>query len=552
MKSPLDALFIGYEDQENLGLRYIMAYLQREGFTSRLLPYSKTAFSEIVDSCAHLHPRFIGFSIIFQYALDDFARLARLLRSSGIQAHFTAGGHFPTLRPKETLATIPELDSIVMGEGEVTTAELLSKLDSLSSSSTIPGLAYRARGGIIMNSPRPLIADLDGLPFPVRDKPHLLPRGIASASLLASRGCLFNCSYCSIRQFYGRSPGRLRRARSPRAVVDEMRQLRETDNVRFFIFQDDDFAARSPQQRTWIKDFLRELERARLSGEIRWKMSCRADDLNTDLLNACVDRGLIAVFLGIESGNPTGLRTFNKLTTVERNIEAIECLKRLGMTFNMGFMLFDPDSTISTIRHNLQFLRSTVSDGSCPVNFCKMLPYAGTPIERRLKEEHRMTGSLSQPNYDYHDPRLAWYELFCAKVFHVRNFDSLGLVERLGVAKTDHMMAREFYGGEGLEDYGEQIRSLIARSNSAALDTLGAALDFMERQDEAGIVEDWGLLEYFADRQWNEDTRLQKELDRALMVNNPSIQRSYEAEFERRMAIRSQESPAEGLGEFES
>lgn len=548
MKSPVDALFIGYEDQENLGLRYIMAYLRREGFTSRLLPYSKTTLPEIVESCVQLHPPLIGFSIIFQYALEDFALLARLLRDSGILCHFTAGGHFPSLRPRETLTAIPELDSVVMGEGEVTTAELLGKIDSLSSRSTIPGLAYRTRRRIFINRPRPLIADLDRLPFPVRDKPHLLPRGIATASLLASRGCLFNCSYCSIRQFYGRSPGRLRRARSPRAVVEEMRQLRGTENVKFFIFQDDDFAARSPQQRTWIRDFLRELDRSRLSAEIRWKMSCRADDLNTDLLRACMDHGLIAVFLGIESGNPIGLRTFHKLTTVEQNIEAIDCLKRLGLTFNMGFMLFDPDSTISTIRQNLRFLRSTVSDGSCPLNFCKMLPYAGTPIETRLTEDNRMTGSLSQPNYDYDDPRLGWYELFCAKVLHARNFDSLGLVERLGVAKIDYIIAREFHGEEGIAAYGEQITSLTARSNAVALDTLEGALDFIEHHDPAGIVEDWGLLEYFAERQWNEDTRLQTELDRTLMVNNPSIQRSYEAEFERRLAIRPRESSAGRLG----
>jgi anaerobic magnesium-protoporphyrin IX monomethyl ester cyclase len=531
MSQPV-ALFVGYEDQENLGLRSIIATLRAAGFQAELQPYTPNDPSGVLAAIETYNPDLIGFSIIFQYTLDEFRTLTARLRDSGVRAHFTVGGHFPSLRPRDTLEALPHIDSVVRFEGELTALELLRKLHQPESWPGIQGLAFRQGKEITLTPIRPLIPDLDSLPPPMRDRPRLISRGIRVASLLASRGCLYNCAFCSIRQFYGSAPGPLRRVRSPKAVVEEMRVLFERDGVRFFIFQDDDFAARSQAQRRWVNSFLRALNEAKLTGHVRWKISCRVDDVDEELITRCRDHGLIAVYLGVESGSPAGLKTLNKRVTVEQNYAAIETLKKTGTAFEMGFMLFDPDSTLETVQENILFLRQTLSDGSCPVNFCKMLPYAGTPIEARLKKENRLKGTISQPDYDFLDPRLDWFALFAAQVFRFRNFDLLGLVERLRFAKFDQVLAQTF--GDRTEEYSAELQAITSRANALALDTLTGGLEFVSSRDEEEIPVDWSLLGYLADQEWREEIALQYELDRVLARHSPELMQAFAEQFSQR------------------
>ena len=237
-----DVILIGYERQENLGLRAIIAYLEAHNIRAVLIPFFPGNDAPVLAAVRHYNPRIVGFSLIFQYTLNEFGQLMRTLRSGGIAAHFTAGGHFPSLRPEETLRMIPELDSIIRFEGETTLVELIERLDDREAWGGIRGLSFRLEDEIVMTELRPPIADLDELPLLARDEPQALSGDIKVAAMLASRGCLFNCSFCSIRQFYGALKGSLRRARSARSVVNEMLGLYNNRHVRFFSFQDDDFA----------------------------------------------------------------------------------------------------------------------------------------------------------------------------------------------------------------------------------------------------------------------------------------------------------------------
>jgi radical SAM superfamily enzyme YgiQ (UPF0313 family) len=533
--APVDALFVGYEDQENLGLRSIIASLKAQGMSCMLVPFRPGDTANVLAAALEHEPALIGFSVIFQYTLDEFATLMGELRRAGVQAHFTAGGHYPSLRPDEVLRLVPELDSIVRFEGEITVAELLRHPYEPAYWRSIQGLAYRRGREIVVNPPRELIRNLDALPLPERDRPRLLPRGILTASVLASRGCLFNCSFCSIRQFYGSAPGPLRRTRSPGAVVAEMEGLYRHDNVRLFIFQDDDFAARSVQQRRWLAAFLRELDDSGLVGQVAFKISCRVDDIDAETIEQCRQRGLVAVYLGVESGSETGLRTLNKHVTVAQNLAAIETLKRLGVAFDMGFMLFDPTSTLETIEENLTFLNQVTADGACPVNFCKMLPYAGTPIEERLRYEDRLKGTPTRPDYDFPDPRVDWYALFTGRVFRFRNFDRLGLVERLRLARFDQVLAQTFEPAPWVQDYEAAILRVTARANLAALDTLHATLRFVAQRDADALAGDWALMGYQAEKEWQSEAAIQAELDDVLAAYSPELLRSFADEFRLRM-----------------
>ena len=515
--SQIDVVLIGYENQENLGLRSIMAYLLAQGYRVELVSFARDRYPAILNLIKEFNPRLIGFSIIFQFAIDEFAQLAHYLREQGIKSHFTAGGHFPSLCPKETLELLPDLDSVVRFEGELTLAELLENLEHPQNWGNVQGLAFRQGSELILTEPRPLIQDLDSLPLVYRDKLLSSWTGVPMASMLASRGCLFNCSFCSIRQFYGGAKGKLRRSRSPQAVVDEMADLFYGRNVRYFYFQDDDFAARTTQQRKWLNQFIEALQRAQLADKISWKISCRVDDLDEEILEPMLDCGLMAVYLGVESGSQRGLQTLNKFVTVEQNLVAINLLKRYHVATAIGFMMFDPSSNVQTVRENIAFLRSVGTDGYFPINFCKMLPYAGTPIERELLASNRLKGSITRPDYDFLDPIINDYSFLVQQIFTRRNFTSDGLLSRLQQADFEYRLAKALQVTDIPDTYEFELRHLIKESNELALNTLEVLLNLLVEDDIDRLLADRSQLLEIAEREWRGETETELALDALLM-----------------------------------
>ena len=225
----------------------------------------------------------VGFSLIFQRMLTEFAALAKYLRLHGVTAHFTMGGHFPTIEYTKTLELIPELDTVVRHEGENTTLELYRQLDNPELWPKIKGIAFRKNSSVEVNPPRPLVEDLDSFPFPIRRAKAQRHRGLGICSILASRGCYYSCSFCSVRQFYGSAPGPRRRSRSPSNVAQEMEQLFR-NGIRIFKFVDDDLGMKTKLQQDWISEFAQELKRRDLARKILWRISNRVDELDIDCL----------------------------------------------------------------------------------------------------------------------------------------------------------------------------------------------------------------------------------------------------------------------------
>jgi len=484
-------LLVGYEDQENLGLRYLAAYLEKRGIRVLIAPFQYDHKEDLLALIRTAKPNLVGFSLIFQRMVFDFKGLMSYLRESGVTCHFTIGGHFPSLEPRLTLDLMPELDSVARFEGEETLFELSAKIAIPSAWGRIAGLAYREGGDIRVNQNRPLLLNLDSLPFPVREQHAALHRGMGISSILASRGCYYDCSFCSIHQFYREPPGPLRRTRSPSNIVREMEELFHKKNTRVFIFQDDEWFMKGSYHIQWINDFVQELNLSSIRNEILWRISCRIDDVNASLLNQMKDAGLMCVYIGIESGNDQGLRTFNKHYSVSDIFRAVNVLDEIRMPFEFGFMIFDPGSTFDSVLENIAFLRELTNGGRAIAHFCKMVPYAGTTIARVLDKEGRLAGTVASPDYGYHDNRLSILQYFASIVFNYRNFSRDGLVERLRTAKFDSIVLKKYFSDVyDVDRYGDAVRELIQRSNDAALETLDIATRFMSAKTEEDIV--WG------------------------------------------------------------
>lgn len=469
MAKPKTVTLIGFQDQGNLGIGYLAGVLDQHGFAVQILEFRQGP-ERILEAAKSSDPLLVGFSLIFQFYLPQFAELAAYLRRHGINAHFSVGGHYPSLRAEDTLETIPELDSVVRFEGEFTLLELVSSLDKGLDWHSVPGLAYLDNGQVKNTETRPLVSDLDQLPYPVRTMEPEKVLGISALPMLATRGCPRTCTFCSIIKFYREVPGKAVRRREPQKVVEEMKSLHEERGISIFLIQDDDFPLLGNAGRRWVDAFIRSLHSAGLYGHVAWKINCRADEVQTDLFLEMRDAGLYVVYMGLESGTDEGLKAMSKQTSVEDNLHAVSALKRAGLLYEFGFMMFDPSSTFESVRGNTAFLRQICGDGSAAVSFCKMLPYAGTPVEEELRQAGRLRGDVSQPDYSFLDAKLqAFYENLSLVVAPwVSSQDALS--PKLNWALHEvAVMERFFPHVVGLEDYGAFLKALTSKSNGYLL-----------------------------------------------------------------------------------
>ena len=461
-------MLVGFQRQANLGLGYLASYLVSQGFPVTVCDCELPA-DQILALAKTLNPVLIGFSLIFQFYVEQFRATIRHLRDNGINCHFTMGGHFPSLSYGETLNLIPELDSVVRFEGELTLLDLVDTLTRDRNWRDIPGLAWRDRGSIVESAMRHLIHDLDILPYPQRDfERDNSVLGRKAIPLLASRGCARTCSFCSIHMFYRAAPGKIVRTRKPAEVVKEMQFLHDNHGITIFLFQDDDFPLFGAVWRRWASEFVEQLHASGLVGRVIWKINCRADAVEPSLMAKLRDAGLYLVYMGLESGTDEGLRALHKQLTVEHNLRAVRILKELDMLFEYGFMLLDPSSSFDSVRANVQFLRAIIGDGSAAAIFCRMIPYDGTPIKDELAAAGRLRGDICNPDYDFLDPKLDSFYNELSDIVKIQGWThSYGaLSSQLNWAWNEVAVLQHLFPQlEDLGLYRASLRKLTAASN---------------------------------------------------------------------------------------
>ncbi|HHY37419.1 MAG TPA: radical SAM protein [Clostridia bacterium] len=379
------------------------------------------------DRFPFARPRLVlGISIPFSNMIRPAISIARALRALfGKEALLTMGGHIPTLAPDHIFKDCPQIDFIVSGEGEFTLLEILEKIKAGRDWRDTPGVVLsnsprtsvprpnRAECGLSGESgagtfvPRPLISSLDDLPFPARDTLPAYQRRKAIPRMLGSRGCYGNCSFCSVNAFYRSAPGPRWRGRSPQSIAEEMERLSKDYGVREVMFSDDNFIGPGKMGKERAVAVAEEIMRRSI--QMRFSIACRANDIDRETFTVLKKAGLKGVFLGIESGVQRALDSFNKGVTVEDNRRAALLIRELGLDLILGFIMFDPDTTLEEILENLQFLRSIGIGASTIFNRIGALnrldAYEGTPMAERLREEGRLQGDYTGYRYRMRDPR---------------------------------------------------------------------------------------------------------------------------------------------------
>jgi anaerobic magnesium-protoporphyrin IX monomethyl ester cyclase len=524
-------VLVGFQDQDNLGLRYLMSSVQQAGFTAQIVTYQSNP-EPLVELALKESPPVIGFSLIFQYMAPDFCRVIQALREAGVTAHITMGGHYPSFDHAEVLRRIPGLDSIVRFEGEPTLVELMQKLEKGEDWRKVRGIAYRAGEEIIATPLRPSVEDLDTLPWPNREDINYLAHELPTASVLGSRGCPWDCTFCSIRPFYEAQEGPLRRLRRPEAIVEEMYAIHRERGVPVFLFQDDDFLAGGQRAREWACKIADGLVRKGVAGKLVFKISCRSDEIREDCMRQLMAGGLTHVYMGVENGDPQGLINMSKRIKPEQHLNAGRLLKELGLSFDFGFMVLDPYSTFEMVRNNIDFLDTFVGDGWAVASFCRMLPYAGTPLKSKLEKEGRLLGTPFEPDYRFLDPKLDFFYDWMLETFHERNFTNRGLCH---ILKSMLFEARlRLTDRQRFTDFDQSyVQHLTAVCNGLAIYTLRTALDYIEATPLNQLESDQTFLKQLTRNELEEEQRLMEDVvDFYWNVRHRPAADSRTAEFE--------------------
>lgn len=476
-------VLVGYEDQDNLGLRYLSSRLREGGHRTKIVAFGKGA-DPILRAVREMDARVVGFSLIFQYMVPQFRAVMEELRRAGVTAHFTIGGHYASFEPEALLEAVPQLDSIVRYEGEDVILEIADCIANGRSCTGIPGTVGQSPSGLVHGPKRQGREDLDLLPWPDRDEIDYLHQPTPTASILGSRGCPWVCSFCSIITFYEGNGTKGRRRRDPKRVVDELEYLNRERGVRVVLWQDDDFLAGGPNAVKWAHAVAGEAVRRGLQEGLRWKLSCRSDEVKAESIAPLAAAGLTHVYLGVESGTEEALRHFNKRLKPKTHLCARDVLREHNVTFDFGFMLLEPWSTLEMVEDNIRFLREFVGDGSSPATFCRMLPYVGTPAQTQLRNEGRFYqseiefGNL-QADYDFLHPALDIFYSWMLRTFEQRNFTRTGTLNLLRILQFQTNLRPE------TRRLAPAVRAIVSADNGIVFDLLEAALDYCRRNPDA-------------------------------------------------------------------
>jgi hypothetical protein len=226
------------------------------------------------------------------------------------------------------------------------------------------------------------------------------------------------------------------------------------------------------------------------------------------------EAGLGSIYLGIESADDRELAAMRKGYKAIDVYHAIDLLREVKMPYEFGFMLFTPDSSLDTVMRNMDFLKFVSEGSDSLVHFCKMSPYAGTPIQFRLRQEGRLEGSLACPDYRIQDGKVDLLQAFSAQTFNYRNFSDEGLVERLRFAKFDTCVLRRLLPSSyDVDLYERSVRNLIRRCNDLALDTMTFAASFAVQNSLDAMMQYWDILEDARQRELTEEHNIASLLD---------------------------------------
>lgn len=395
-----------------LGPLYVAAYLRKAAIGD--VSFFDTTFAENETEFARRilteKPQIVG----IQSAITTRGNAKTMISiAKGAGAIVVLGGPDPTVSYSDYLYW--GADFVILGEGEVTMSELVHRLSEQDriAATGLRGLAFKGDDGIVVNQPRPMIENLDSIPWPALDlidvtqylelwrKTH----GYTEMHIITSRGCPFTCTWCSRAVF-----GRTFRQRSPSDVIDEIVHLRNTYNIDRLWIADDTFAL----DKKWVGIWHNEMLSRNL--QIPFRCMTRIDRVNTETIGQLKNAGCYQIHLGVESGSQRVLDSMQKRITVKQIYRAANIIRKANIELGMFIMFGYPGEQIEDIEATKKLLFQIKPDTlgvsiAYPVPGTAFYDLVKTRLKRNYSDRWADTGSAYQLMFDAPFPQSYYRNL---------------------------------------------------------------------------------------------------------------------------------------------
>jgi radical SAM superfamily enzyme YgiQ (UPF0313 family) len=342
-----------------LGLAYLAAALKASGHRVSLLDMQGSIMDgeALARNLAELAPDIVGVTAMTT-TLPDALKVADVAHRVSPSVHVVLGGVHPTLDPASALDH-PSVDFVVRGEGERALPELIEALQGRRELDSVDGLCYRRDGELCIKPKAAPILDLDSLPmadydaFPVGRyiEHNAYLRGMRGISMLMSRGCPYQCTFCAVHETMGRKW----RPRSARKIIDQIEDLRDRHGVQGIWFKDSIFNL----NREWVREFCHLMIERKVG--VSFQALTRVDLIREEELQLLVQAGLTQLDLGIEAGSEKSLARLKKGITPERIRAQVALAKKYVKVFGF-FMIGIPGESEADIRETFDLAKDIELD----------------------------------------------------------------------------------------------------------------------------------------------------------------------------------------------
>ncbi|MBD3164418.1 radical SAM protein [Candidatus Woesearchaeota archaeon] len=382
-----------------LGIAILASVLEEKGYDVEILDSFALGLDkkQITDYVVSENPTVIGISSVTANYPESI-QLINSIKRVNPDIIIIYGGPHVTIMP-ETVIKFKSINYAVLGEAEETIVELLDFiLKSKGQLGKIKGIAYRDNNGHVkINQARDFIKDINKLPMPAY---HLLPMnhyrsygwldlGRKFCSMITSRGCPFQCTYCTSSNIFGYRW----RYRSPEKVMEEIRLLYDKYKVRHIYFQDDEFTVNHDRVMK-ICDMIIDQKL-----DLVWECLTRVSHVDEPLLRKMSEAGCRSILFGIECGYQEGIDKINKKITLKQAVDAVNLSKNYGISPKVTFMMGFPWEGEKEIKKTIRFAKKLKADLTF---FNTLNPYPHTPIYYQIKKEGLFDKDYTWEKYSPH------------------------------------------------------------------------------------------------------------------------------------------------------
>lgn len=365
----------------------------------------------------------------------DLQLMKRIKEEIGCKIALT-GAHVTALS-KEILSQNSFIDFVLLGEYELTVEELAKKLQS-KNYNNILGLAYRENNKIKINDRRPLIENLDILPFPAR---HFLPMDryneafaeVPNQQMITSRGCSYQCVFCVLPQIYYNHKVRYR---SPGNVVDEMQLVMDEYKPKEIYFDDDSFTLNQEH----VLRICKEIKNRKL--DVQWSCMGHAK-ISEGALKEMVNSGCVGVKFGVESASPIIQDKIKKRLNLDEIKKFVKLAKKYKLRTHATYTIGLPGDTKQTIEQTLKFAANLKTDS---MQISIATPYPGTEFYDWCEKNNYLT-TKDYIRYDGNKEAVVSYPNLPKKEIDEMFKKSLNLVSRFNTGMIACYLKDAFHNG---------------------------------------------------------------------------------------------------------